>query len=273
MNEIPEHVIRFYGNTDYALECIALKQITFLHVDKLNDPFDPVLDYITDFNNNYSALLSHVRKYHPSQFEPFKKRLPKQAWKKTVAGWSNLASSLRSSMFVFSTCAVREGNHPRDNLYMWSHYGNGHRGVAIEFNTAVLTDLFEKQDDPNVKSPWWKMEYVKEIPKIDCEAIFEFVINAREKDDDLLTIGSMLYSIIAYRVSSKGKVWRSEDEWRLVSRINNTKLKIYRYNIPKEAITAVYLGCRAAEQEQLRNDFVYETQHHNPNANIFCARK
>ena len=56
MNEIPEHVIRFYGNTDYALECIALKQITFLHVDKLNDPFDPVLDYITDFNNNYSAL-------------------------------------------------------------------------------------------------------------------------------------------------------------------------------------------------------------------------
>jgi len=44
MNELPQHVIRFYGNTDYAIECIALKQITFVHIEKLNDPFDPVLD-------------------------------------------------------------------------------------------------------------------------------------------------------------------------------------------------------------------------------------
>lgn len=29
--KIPRHVIRFYGKTEYALECIALKQITFLH--------------------------------------------------------------------------------------------------------------------------------------------------------------------------------------------------------------------------------------------------
>ena len=35
----PQHVIRFYGNTDYALQAIGFREITFLHPDKLNDPF------------------------------------------------------------------------------------------------------------------------------------------------------------------------------------------------------------------------------------------
>lgn len=39
MTQPPQHVIRFYGNIQYALECIGFKQITFLHIDKLNDPF------------------------------------------------------------------------------------------------------------------------------------------------------------------------------------------------------------------------------------------
>lgn len=212
MKKAPQHVIRFYGNTDYALECIALEQITFVHIDKLNDPFDPVLDYLTDFNDDYAALLSHVCINHSSQLEPFKERLPEQDWKKIVAGWSDLASSLRPSMFVFSTCAVNEGSHPRDNLYMWSHYGNGHRGIAIEFDTTVLADSLKNQDNPNVVPSWWKIEYVKEIPKINREAVFESVMNAQPNADDLLASGPMLFSIMAYRVSSKGKVWKNEDE-------------------------------------------------------------
>lgn len=152
MHKMPQHVLRFYGNTDYALECIALKQITFLHIEKLNDPFDPVLDYITDFDDSYSALLSHVQKHHSSQFEAFKERLPEQKWKKTIKDWSSLASAIRAKMFIFSTCAVREESHPRANLYMWGHYGNGHRGAAIEFNTNVLSESVMKKDDPNGES-------------------------------------------------------------------------------------------------------------------------
>jgi hypothetical protein len=271
MHEMPQHVIRFYGNTDYALECIALKQITFVHVEKLNDPFDPVLDYVTDFNDNYATLLSHVHKHHSSQLASFKERLPEQNWKETVAGWSNLASELRAKMFVFSTCAVREGSHPRDNLYMWGHYGNGHRGVAIEFNTTALAELFIKQDAPNSESPWWKMDYKKEIPRIKCEDIIEFVMNAQPNTDNLQAYGPKLTSIILQRLHSKGKVWKSEDEWRLVWENDETKLKIYRYDIPSSAVTAVYLGCRAAEQEQLRNAFVHETQRNYPNANVCRA--
>jgi hypothetical protein len=125
MHEVPRHVIRFYRNTDYALECVALGQITFIHVEKLNDPFDPVLDSVTDFNDNYASLLAYVQTHHSAQLAYFEHNLPEKKWTKAVADLAKLASEMRASMFVFSACEVREGNHPRDNLYMWGHYGMG----------------------------------------------------------------------------------------------------------------------------------------------------
>jgi hypothetical protein len=263
--------MRFYGNTDYALECIALKQITFVHVDKLNDPFDPVLDYVTDFDDSCEALLLHVHKHHSSQLKSFKERLSEQNWKEAVAGWSNLASATRAKMFVFSTCAVREGSHPRDNLYMWGHYGNGHRGVAIEFNTTALAESVIKRLVHTSEPPWWEMEYAKEIPRINCEDIIELVMNAQPDAYNMELYGPKLYSKICQRLRTKGEVWKSENEWRLALGNDETKLNILRHEIPSSAVTAVYLGCLAAEREQLRNAFIYETQRHFPKANVFCA--
>ena len=39
----PAAVTRFYGKVDYALDVIRNKQIAFVHVSLLNDPFDPLL--------------------------------------------------------------------------------------------------------------------------------------------------------------------------------------------------------------------------------------
>jgi hypothetical protein len=201
--KIPQYVLRFYGKTEYALECIALKQITFLHLDKLNDPFDPVLDFTTDFNDNYAALLDHVHKQHFSQLTFFKERLQEQNLKGWLADWSKQASEIRDSMFVFSTCEVREGNHPRDNLYMWGHYGNGHRGVAIEFDTTALAESLRKQDNLDGESPWKNMDYNPEIPKIKCEDIYEEVMNPNSNPKNL---ESSLARVMRQIIRSKGEV-------------------------------------------------------------------
>lgn len=271
MHEVPRHVIRFYSNTDYALESVALGQITFIHVEKLNDPFDPVLDSVTDFNDNYASLLAYVQTHHSAQLAYFEQNLPEKKWTEAVADLEKLASEMRASMFVFSACEVREGNHPRDNLYMWGHYGNGHRGVAIEFNTAALAKSLIKQDDPNNQDHWWRIDYNKEIPKITCDDIYEFVMNANPDPNNVESYGPKLTRVIGQRLRSKGETWKSEHEWRLVCKNDATKLKICRSDLPGNAITAVYLGCRAAEQEQLRYDFVYETQCHFPTASVCRA--
>jgi len=59
----PENVMRFYGNTQYAMECIGFKEITFLHPDKLNDPLDPNFYFYTDFNENYQTLLNYIQRH------------------------------------------------------------------------------------------------------------------------------------------------------------------------------------------------------------------
>ena len=51
--EIPQYVTRFYGTTDFALDVIQNKQIAFVHVSLLNDPFDPYCFWETDFSDSY----------------------------------------------------------------------------------------------------------------------------------------------------------------------------------------------------------------------------
>ena len=172
-------------------------------------------------------------------------------------------------MFIFSTCAVREEEHPRDSLYMWSHYGNGHRGVAIEFDTKALAESFIKEDDPDSKHPWWEMKYSNEIPKVKREDIFEYAMNKHLNSNGSLL---KLSSVVTERTRYKGKIWENEQEWRLVWS-DETKLKIVRHDITSNAVTAVYLGCRAAEQEMVRKNFIYETQRNFPNATVFRANK
>ncbi len=264
--------MRFYGRASYALECVALKQITFLHSEKLNDPFDPVLDYVTDFDDDYRALLTYVQKYRPKQLGRLRERLPEPQWEDVVKSWATLANELREEMFIFSACAVLEERHPRDNLYMWSHYGNGHRGISIEFDTTVLSKSLTKKDGPNNETPWWKMDYTEKIPKIKCRDIVESVLRATPDTSKLEAYGPQLTEIINQRLHAKGKIWKRENEWRLVQQNSGTKMKFYRHDLPDNAITAVYLGYRASEKEQTRNDFVYETQRNFPNASVFRAK-
>ena len=271
-HKIPQQVIRFYGNTNYALECIALKQISFLHSDKLNDPFDPVLDYVTNFDDNYASLLSHIQEHNPAQLALFQEKLPEQNWREVVKNLSKLASKMREMMFIFSTCEVIKGNSPRDNLYMWGHYGNGHRGIAIEFDTNALGESLIKQESLDIQSPWWKMDYIKEIPRIKCEDVIEFVLNANPDPINLESYGPKLTDIIFQRLHAKGEVWVNENEWRLTLSNDETKLKFCRHDLPDNSITAVYLGCRTAEKNQGGNDFIYETQRNFPKASVFRAK-
>ena len=264
MNETPkERVMRFYGNTDYALECIALKEITYIHVDKLNDPFD--LSFTFDMEcNDYDTLLRFIQESHPLKLENFKKTYSERFVNDVLKNLKRRGKYQRKNSFVFSTCAVEEDNHPKKNLYMWSHYGDGHRGIAIEFNTTVLTESVNVHDDSDGKEPWGRVKYDKEIPKITCENIFEvFTISL---------LGEGPYApgfdeTARKQFLNKGEVWKTENEYRIVRYNDETKMKIYRHNILENAITAVYLGCETSKEDQGR--FIHETARNFPNAEIY----
>jgi len=119
---------------------------------------------------------------------------------------------------------------------------------------------------------WWKMEYKKEIPKINCESIFEFIMNIKEDSGDLEPYGPKLVEIINKRTRSKAYIWKNEEEYRLVQRNNETKLKIWKCDVPNDAISAVYLGCEMKDEE-VQKDFIYEMKRQFPKASVFQAKQ
>lgn len=126
--QLPQRVVRFYGNTDFALDAIAHRQITFIHVSLLNDPFDPYFVFETNFDANYDKLLAYVEKEHPDYSDWFKLHVPIEHWQRLVVDIKSHMDNYKRTKFVFSCSAVTGDQHPRDNLYMWGHYANGHRG-------------------------------------------------------------------------------------------------------------------------------------------------
>jgi hypothetical protein len=132
---VPPRVARFYGNIGYALDVIRNRQLAFVHVSVLNDPFGPYCFFETDFEDNYMNLLKYVKQDHPKEISWFRAQVTAESWGKTVRDIKAFLDALRKQTFMLSTSAPLAGLHPKDNLYMWGHYGCGHRGLAIEFDT------------------------------------------------------------------------------------------------------------------------------------------
>lgn len=273
----PQAVIRFYGNLEYAIQCIALREITFLHPDILNDPFDPPLSFTTDFNQDYAALIDCIEKHHAKDLRNFKKRFPEKKWKWYVGELEDYFNSLRKTTFLFSTCAINRDKHPKDNLYMWSHYGNGHRGVAIEFDTDLLAKaVIEKSkrlggEEVHIDEVWSKINYTTELPKITCEAIFQFVINDSKNSDERAWARTEHAKSIQLMLRSKSLKYRMENEWRLMWLNDETKVKIQKSDLLNDTITAIYLGCLV--NRQMKDRFVSETKRSFPNAKVFRGRQ
>jgi hypothetical protein len=271
MTQLPKYVVHFYREIEYALQCIAFKQITFLHREKLNDPFDLYYRFETDFDEDYETLINYVKQHHANYFQEFKQILPKENWESALMGMEKYLMNVRNNIFIFSSSETSEDNHVRNNLYMWSHYGNGHRGVAIQFDTFLLANAVLQQQEKlgcpkmTINDLWSKINYHDDLPDITCEHIFQYVMNSYNNE---------LRKIMDIRFSSKSIGWEMEKEWRLIWLNDETKLKILRLNLLDGSVTAIYLGCNYPLGIDYMNDaIIFEARRHFPKAEIFKMKK
>ncbi len=174
---------------------------------------------------------------------------------------------------MFSTTAVYPDDHPRDNLYMWGHYGNGHRGVAIEFNTTEIAQpIIEEYNERHaekltVQSAWTRIDYERKLPVITCSMFLDF-LKAEHCKETRLTKLHKYYDIIS---QTKSLNWSNESEWRLLWQSDDTRRKIIKRPINERAIERVYLGMSLSKGAQ--DDIVFETRQTYPAAEVLRAEK
>jgi len=100
-----------------------------------------------------------------------------------------------------------------DNILMWSHYADGHKGICLEFD--FLFDPFKKAR---------KVIYSRGFPSIDPMRLIDY------KDK--------LGHETLKPLFTKDEGWSYEQEWRVFHKEPN---KLYVYDV--DALKAVYFGC------------------------------
>jgi hypothetical protein len=273
----PAGLIRFYGNTCFGLDVLNNRHIALVRVTLLNDPFDPYGFFETDFGN-YVDLLKYVRTHHRGDMGWFRNRVKPQSWAETERTLKDFMTRLRTETFVLCASASTEAMHPKDNLYMWGHYGNGHRGLAIEFDhgalgEAVLNHHYSHGTGPLIgEQPWVQIEYEQSFRAISAEDAFQFFremneIETRRKREPDETSLERYYGRLS---KIKSDVWRAENEWRIMWRSQTETASVYKIPITPECIRAIYLGLAMSDDEKRK---VIDAVTHFPDARVWLASK
>lgn len=122
----------------------------------------------------------------------------------------------------------------RDNILMWSHYANAHRGICIGFETTIhQNSLCIRTNDPQLANhtddslrsfvPVSEVKYRREYPE-PCDAL-------RDQAADLVRF-----------METKGTDWKYEQERRVILPYAEINKRVIHYD--KSALKEVILGFR-----------------------------
>lgn len=139
-----------------------------------------------------------------------------------------------------------------DNLLMWAHYSNSHKGVVFEFD--INHDFFETHA-PQKDVNQLEVIYSTHRPKVR--------INPDEKDEEIRT---EIMKAIFY---TKSIDWSYEKEYRLIKPLfglapeakDINGYDIYLFEIPRESIKRIIFGCRMSSQDQHKVKGVLSANH------------
>ena len=229
---------------------VSNSSIIFKNPTLFNDPYDckPTLINFEFVPTNFRQYL--IEKYKPALTPEIIQRVENSSDNDVVSAFRDLAFPIE-----LSNTAISCFSEKFDNLLMWSHYSNAHKGVCIGFDLKKLYSAIESYHPALIK-----VKYTNEFVQT------EYFTNTKE------AIGNW------YRI--KSECWSYENEIRIV--LTNLKLNSAKQiNIPisKESISSIYLGynlesedeshIRSISAEQLPGAKVLKMRLQNDSFNLF----
>ena len=274
-----------FATAETAAKVIESKAFRWSSPEKFNDPFDHHVGFTMDIAPETFAafLLSSIERIVFSdtepvapgesvfaaltqRFRPIRHRLPKDEFLADMRdACIESARRLTSQFGIFNKEIYRHLIHSRvfcvceelDNVVMWSHYADEHRGVA--FQLGCIPEL----DNPLLIAQ--QVTYSESlVPFPDPNAYAKHLTGEAPID---------LMPLVWQVAFTKHKNWAYEKEWRI-------HLPLIReavgdgYSIEREhpqVFQSLYLGCRMANAEATR--IASLVKQHLPQMSIYQARK
>lgn len=218
-----QHFQKLYQYTKVKhVEDLICSNIMYLReLNELNDPFEGELP--CDFRENVKVKINNKFKKNNIEIIHLNSNVKNNYNELIKNRWEEIKKEMNIVCFT-------ENN---DIIPMWSHYGDNHKGICIEYD--FNKNLF-------IKNECFPVYYVTDANNNElCEKILK---NNSEKE---------LFSQFFLR---KGENWNYEKEWRLIipKNINNSNIKIF-YKKDKKYLkfmkpNAVYLGYKIKKNDE-----------------------
>lgn len=202
-------IIYKYTSFDVAVNNILAEQtLKFVNPSTFNDPFD-CNEHIIKIDIDDEFIPQIIRESNPKITEEFERTILNTL--KLPETWVKSFTAKKEEYKV--SCFSKK----RDNVLMWSHYAEKHKGICIGF------DFPHKVDEKFILS---NVKYLNQITPVCGKATFE--------------------KVMLYWLTTKSSVWQYEDEVRaLLQDKGNEKL----ISFDKKHIKEVIFGCNVSNQK------------------------
>lgn len=205
-----------------AVKAICENKLYFPSPLKFNDPFDskPLVTSEELTDQDWEKILrKQFQKLVPVEFENRKVRdlIGLGLHKKIEIRRKIVDENLEK----IGICSFSKSNN---DILMWSHYSNGHRGYCLEFDPNKNSEFFE-----SVKPVIYQEEHPTIKPEVDNEGNLKF--------DYVELINSLL---------TKSDRWCYEDEFRILNSDEGSKY----YTFLPESLTGIILGAKMSDQNK-----------------------
>jgi hypothetical protein len=222
-----------YTSFDSGKLILEHSSLRFSQVEALNDPFElsPLMD-------KYKRTLKAKARNEPKLRDGFIKMslIEKEALIQYIIKPSieTVVDSIKNNLILSLT-------KKENNLLMWSHYADSHKGILIGFDSG--NDFFQGKEHREMTCTY-NVHYSEERPEFfDCHTV-------------LSKYKPIESSVGAYRrmLLTKSPEWEYEQEVRMfalskgASEVSNDN--IYLFNFPKEALKKIVFGCQMSNVDK-----------------------
>ncbi len=226
---------RFFDTSGYYLKVLEEAQLWFTSAREFNDPFDSSLSF--QFDDKPKGIQKEwienvLKRQFPLLNRQERQSLTRQHLRgiKNDPGYSErfIKKLVEDNYNSFGICSLTPA---KDDLLMWAHYSDNHRGFCVGIDTSRLLELQLSLATEGPLLSLQKVIYSDEIPMIN---FFESMISDH-RDQDTLTL-----------LCTKSTHWSYEQEFRLIywDKVNTA------LTIGHDAIVEVVLGCRIRDEDK-----------------------
>lgn len=262
MSEAKPEILYKYANWSdkHHKRIITHNELYFASAKLFNDPFDcdiPFRDDLRNENDILEIIKQLLRKNHPKWGNKDIDReaikiLAQKNWEREEN--KKIAEELRIQ-YMFQRKRILSLTEFKDNILMWSHYANSHKGFCVGIDIEQTENYFNKYCD-DTKCPIFlcKVKYMR---------LFPVLIPGPDNDP----------KIVIEALTTKAEDWIYEQEWRYILTLPEALMtqKDCILNIPDGIIAEIYLGCEMPEEH--KNEIIKLVRAKSVRPRLFTATK